>query len=235
MYQTPFQRHRARVQKQQAAEKLRTQTAVEVKAPAATDYAEFEVLKYSMEQDVEEIANIPKGKARDAKKAEMVARYQPHADAYIESGEEYANPVFVQLVIWLLDIRRIGDAIQYAKIAIAQKQANVPQFKKRNLATVVADEIRDWAEEQTKLGHSPEPYFSDVRAMFEEWPVPDVVRMKAAKFAGLQAYDTEDWKTAVTELTAAEGFADTKNPAKVSTKLNNAKKKLAETEQAEKS
>jgi hypothetical protein len=34
---------------------------------------------------------------------------------------------------------------------------------------------------------------------------------------------------------AAEGFADTKNPAKVSTKLNNAKKKFAETEQAEKS
>ena len=84
------------------------------------------------------------------------------------------------------------------------------------------------AEAAAKAGNSVEPYFSDTRAKLDAWKVHNAVKMKYAKFAGLQAYDKEDWKTAEKELAAAEGFADQKNPAKVKTKLENARKKLSE-------
>lgn len=222
---TPFQAHRERVLKKKAAEKLR-QASASAEAPAAATYAEFETILYALETDVAAISDTPSGE-RAAKKAEMIERYRPHVDAYLETEKPHANPVLVQLVIWLLDVGKISDALKYAAPAIEQNQA-MPQRFKRNMATTVADEVLAWAEAEAKDGRAYEPYFSDVRAQLDTWAVPDVVKMKYAKFAGLQAYDKEDWTTAEKELAAAEGLATKNNPAKVKTKLDQARKKLSE-------
>lgn len=230
MSMTPFQAHRARKQKEREAEKLRA-PATDAPTVDPTDYEQFEALQYAMRQDVQAVADTPSGE-RQAKKAERVEHYRDHVEKYIESGEVYANPVLTQVIIWLFDLGQIVTALKYADVAIAQNQA-MPllangQPYKRNLPTTVADSVFAWAEDAAKAGNSYEPYFSDTRAKLDAWKVHNAVKMKYAKFAGLQAYDTEDWKTAEKELAAAEGFADQKHPAKVKTKLDIARKKLSE-------
>lgn len=225
---TPFQMHMQREQAKKAREQQKEKLAAkepDAAEESATDYTQFELLKHSLEQDVQAAKNLPRGKARDAMRDEtLIPRYQPHADAYVESGEEYANPVLVWVMIWLLDAGRIEAAMPLAMHAIKQGQAMPADFK-RDLPVWVADTIRAWSEAQFKAGHSPEPYFSDMFKALEEMDVPHVVTMKFNKLAGKIAFDQEEYEAAVKFLTAANELGTSSHPAQVDTLLAKAKAK----------
>lgn len=225
---TPFQEHMKRVREARAREEQK-QALVEKKpdaaAASATDYSKFELLKMSLEQDVRASKDVPRGKARDEMRdTTLLPRYLPHAEAYMASEEEYANPVLVWVMIWLLDAGRIEQALPLAMLAINQGQV-MPNDFKRELPVWVADEIRNWAENQFKAGHSPEPYFSDMFKALETINVPHVVTMKYNKLAGKLAYDQERYEDAVKYLTAANELGTSSHPAQVETLLEKAKKK----------
>lgn len=225
---TPFQLHMQRVREQQAREQQKEKLAAkepDAAAESATDYTQFELLKMSLEQDVQASKNVARGKARDAMRDEtLIPRYLPHAEAYVESGEEYANPVLVWVMIWLLDAGRIEAAMPLAMHAIEQGQAMPADFK-RELPVWVADTVRTWSEAQFKAGHSPEPYFSDMFKALEEMDVPHVVTMKFNKLAGKIAFDQEEYEAAVKFLTAANELGTSSHPAQVDTLLAKAKAK----------
>src|SRR5690554_1423386 len=112
---TPFQLHKQRVLAAQKAASQRE--SYERNEPAAidataTDYSAFEVLKFSLEQDVTTSKNVPRGQERERLITEtLLPRYEAHIAAYIENGETYANAVLVQVTIWLFDTGRIERAL----------------------------------------------------------------------------------------------------------------------------
>lgn len=222
---TPFQNHMNRVREQQAREQQKKK--LEAKEPdaaaeSASDYTQFELLKMSLEQDVQAAKNVTRGKARDEMRDDtLIPRYLPHAEAYAESGEEYANPVLVWVMIWLLDAGRIEKAMPLAMLAIKQGQAMPADFK-RELPVWVADTVRDWAEQQYKAGHSPDPYFSEMFKALEDIDVPHVVTMKFNKLAGKMAFDQEEYESAVKFLQAANALSTSSHPAQVDTLLKKA-------------
>ena len=192
-------------------------------ASSSNDYGEFEVIKASAEQDNAVIGNTPK-EDRDTVRASLIKRYMGHIESYLSGGEVFANPVLVYVIIWLFDLKRMGEALKLAFIAIEQEQKLVG-FK-RNLSTWVADTVCDWAESEHKAGRTVEPYFTQVFEMMGKWPVPNVVVMKYNKMAGVIAFDKEDFETAIKYFEAAQALQDGKIKAQVGTKLDKAKKKL---------
>lgn len=226
---TPFQRHIKAMQQQQAQAAQREaldQRTPEAAQASATDYGAFEMLKMSLEKDVRASKEIPRGAERDAlRDTTLLPRYQQHAEAYVASGEVYANPVLVQVVMWLFDAGRIEQALPMAALAIEQGQKMPADFK-RDLATFTADAVLFWAEQEQKFGRAWEPYFSQVFNQLQNWKVPDVVRMKFCKFAGKAAFDLQDYQAAVMHLENAEKLSTSTAPAKVGTLLEKARKQL---------
>ncbi len=225
---TPFQKHMQATRQQLAREAQKK--ALENRQPAAIensvkDYGEFELLKMSLETDVRASKDVPRGAARDELRDKtLLPRYLPHVHAYVESGEEYANPVLVQVMLWLFDAGRLEQALPVAELAISQGQ-QMPNDFKRDLPTFVADAVLEWAEGEYKGGRAIEPYFSRVFTQLENWVIPDVVLMKYNKFAGKAAYDNGDYSLAVSLLSTADQLSTSSNPAQVSTLLAKAKKK----------
>jgi len=228
---TPFQRHKAEAERQQAIAAQQRQLASNAPAkpqPDPTNYGEFEVLKGSLQQDVTALANLPSGADKVARKGELGQKYLSHVQAYLDGGSVYANPVLVQVVIWLFDAGRIDQALPLAFTAIEQAQVMPDQFN-RNLATFVADSVLAWAEAELKADHGIEPYFTSVETALHSWPVPDVVKLKYAKQRGLIAFDAKDYQEAVLQFQRAEALEATANgtKAQVKTKLAEAQKHLA--------
>lgn len=224
---SPMQRHLKAAREKQALEEKREQLdqgKAEAPEPSQDNYAEFEVTKASAEQDHEALRNTARDE-RDAKRGELVKRYQGFVESYLEQAEVYANPVLVYVMLWLFDLKKIGEALKLAFVAIEQKQEMVAPFK-RNVATFVVDFIADWAKGELKEGHAVEPYLSQVLEKIESWPVEDVVAMKFYKLAGEAAYHGERYQEAVQHLKTAQSLETAKHKAKVKTILDKALQKL---------
>lgn len=225
---TPFQMHMQKVREQQAREEQKK--AMEERRPAAIensvkDYGEFELLKMSLESDVRASKDVPRGAARDELRDKtLLPRYLPHVQAYMASDEEYANPILVQVMLWLFDAGRLEQALPVAELAIKQGQQMPADFK-RDVPTFVADAVLEWAEGEYKGGRAIEPYFSRVFSQLEQWTLPDVVLMKFNKFAGKVAFDSDNFALAAQLLESADQLSTSSNPAQVSTLLAKAKKK----------
>jgi tetratricopeptide (TPR) repeat protein len=228
---TPFQRHKASVEKQLAVEAQQTQLRLNQPAPVnhtVTDYGQFEILKAALEQDLKALSGIPSGADKQARKYELAQNYTAHVNAYVDSGDIYANPVLVQWLIWMLDAGRLDIALPIAWLAIEQDQV-MPDTFNRTLVTFVFDAVLVWAQAEFKQGRSVAPYFYDVLAKFDHEPayaLPDVVRMKYHKLAGHMCFANDDFEQAVVHYQAAESFETPQQPAKVATKLGSAKKAL---------
>lgn len=226
-YISPFQRHMKKARDEQAAKEKREALDLgkaDVIQKSATDYNEFEVVVASVEKDQQKLEATPSGERDEIRKG-LVERYMGHVKAYIDSEEVYANPVLVLMVMWLIDLGRIGEALKYGFVAVAQKQEMPKQFK-RNLACFLADSVFDWAKAAYKNKESVKPFFYQVYGLLNEWPVNDAIKLKYHKFSGEMAYDSEDWKTAVLEFEKAESFEGGQLKAQVGTKLDKAKNKL---------
>lgn len=223
-----FQMHKARVAKRQAEAKQREQLAAGDTKTAdltTTEYAEFEVLKTSLENDVQTLSGIQDRGKKDEFRKEALARYQPHLDAYLKGDKDFANPVLVQCMIWKFDLKNIPGGLELAAVAIAHKQV-MPKNFKRNVDSYVADSVREWLEVEIAEGNSPEPFMSEVYELLPNWDVNDAIRMKWAKLIGLYAYTNEDWQTAVTMLEKAKSYETGNLKPQVDTKLANARKAL---------
>lgn len=227
---TPFQMHQQRVReelKRKEQEKALDQNDAST-ALKTTEYAEFEILKKSLSNDAKALSGITQGDEKNAKRKELISRYMPHVEAYIEKGEEFANPVLIQVMLWMFDLFRIDQALKLAEIAIKQNQL-MPENFKRTLPTFVADEVLEWSKNEYKINNSVEPYFTDTFEKMLDWPVPQVVKMKYFKFKGEMAFDAKQWGDAIEAFTKAEELETSQNKAAVKTKLATAKKELEKT------
>ncbi|WP_434357395.1 phage terminase small subunit [Parasalinivibrio latis] len=137
----------------------------------------------------------------------LIPKYRPVAEAYLEAGESYENPIFSALLVWLFDVGEMDTGIDWCLKAI-ERQLPTPGFLKRDWPTFLADTVFDWAEVQAERGQSVEPYFSQVfEKVLNEWRLHEKVSAKWFKFAGYMLLRDENGKpraTAVGDLDTLE-------------------------------
>lgn len=192
----------------------------------AEDYEQFQLLVNSMEQDMKRLSGLAPGDKDKLREKELIPKYLPIAEDYLEAGISYRNPVLVEMVIMLMDVGDIPKGLDLAFPAIDQKQPTPPRFKKTNLPTFVADKVLVWANAEIARGHSCDPQFSETfETMLEDnWKVPREVIAKYHKMAGDIELQNEQPEHALEHYVRATEIDP--SGAKCSTKINQLKKKL---------
>lgn len=119
------------------------------------------------------------------KRETLIPKYRQVAEQYLEAGESYQNPIFTDLIIWLFDAGDLETAVGWLFKAIELDLPTPENFKTNSWAVVCARFVLEWAETQLSLGHSVEPYFSQVFQKIEdEWKLPEKQAAEWYKFAG---------------------------------------------------
>lgn len=161
-----------------------------------------------------------------ALKQKIVPQYLSFLNDYLDSGAQYKNDVLTTLTVWLIDIEDLENALKFAELAIEQQQLSPAKYK-RDMPSLIAEMICDWAERQYKAKQSAYPYFDRVVALVEseQWIMSNVIiPNKIYKQVALFAERAQDFKTAVEYFEKCIEV----NPDKhgVKTKLEFARKKL---------
>ncbi len=139
----------------------------------------------SLEKDVKRLGSLTRVADKiELKARELLPKWLPYAERYLNADKVYQYPVFGYCVVWLFDTGDIDKALDWADIAITQSQATPDKIKSK-FPAFVADFILDWAEGESQAGRSIEPYFSrtftNVR---ENWRLNERHTAKWFKFAG---------------------------------------------------
>ncbi|WP_455268767.1 phage terminase small subunit [Rahnella aceris] len=173
---SPAQRHNARI----AAEtKLRQRQALE-------GAESLHVLSAALANDVDRLHGLTLAQKVALKRDELLPRWMPTVEKYLDGGEVYRNPILAWCVIWLFDVGDMDAALNLADIAIEQGQDTPPELRS-NFPTFVADTVLEWAEEQARDGHPIEPYFSRTFSNVTlKWVLYEVIQAKWLKFAGMR-------------------------------------------------
>ncbi|KGA40396.1 terminase [Pectobacterium odoriferum] len=173
---SPAQRHNARLQAEQQISRCQ---------PIIGGHSLHLQIR-ALENDIERLRSLPMTSDRvDMKRRELLPRWLPTVQAYLDSGEVYQHPIFSHCIIWLFDVDEFDQALDWADIAIAQGQ-RTPDNIKRSFAAFVADTILEWAELTAESGQSVEPYFSRTFTnVAQNWRLHEEINAKWFKFAGL--------------------------------------------------
>ncbi len=133
------------------------------------------------------------------KDKELLNKYLPVVKGYIASKATYKNPILVRCALWAIDVGNLELGLTLSDAAIASKQL-VPIGFKRDLPTLLAEEITTWAEQQLEAGESGSPFIDAVcaRLLDNRWPTTnELVRGKAFRIAGLLAEKNADERQAL--------------------------------------
>lgn len=123
----------------------------------------------------------------------LIPKYKPLVEAYLENGQAFENPIFSNLIVWLFDVKDMDTAIDWLTKAIDTGIPTPENFKRGNWQTICADETLSWAIEQSKHGHSVEPYFSVVKEkIFNDWDIHEAIKAQYLKFEAFELLMNED-------------------------------------------
>lgn len=160
------------------------------------------------------------------KRDEIIPDLLPYLEEYCTAGQHYENRVLVQLVIWFFDIGDLERGLKWGFLALKQGQP-MPQRFKRDLPTFIADVVLEWAEEQSKAGHSIQPYFGQVfEKVSKEWELFEKITANYYKLAALQLINSADEAEQKQCLALLEQADKLHAPVGVRTRINALKKKL---------
>ncbi|EJN2865047.1 terminase [Salmonella enterica subsp. enterica serovar Yaba] len=176
---TPFQRHVESIRARQVM------TGEAAPRAVGLDDSSLYVQLLQLRQDVGTLRDLHSNAERfQMKRDVMLPRWLPWAEKYLEAGDIYQNPVFVWCIVWLMDIRKFEQALNWADIAIEQGQES-PEGFRNNLPGTVADEVLDWSEIEFEAGRSIEPFFSQTfKNVTERWKLNEQLTAKYYKLAG---------------------------------------------------
>lgn len=167
-------------------------------ATAAASPDSLHIQLIELENDVVRLRALQRRTDRiDMKRAALLPKWIPVAQRYLDGGRVFNNPVFSHCVIWLFDVDELGQALQWADIAIEQGQ-ETPENIKRDFAHFTADAVLEWAQTIAPQGQPVEPYFSDTfERVKTAWCINEELTAKYYKFAGLQLLREKDGQPAV--------------------------------------
>lgn len=137
----------------------------------------------SAKMDWDRLKAIKEHATRNLHKPELLEKYRPIMDAYIEAEATHDNPILGILIIWATDVADWATVLRYADIAAKNQQATI--LIKRDLWTFATDSMLQ-AE-----GDIP---FAELLQRIEsgDWGVNWPLEAKVYKRAGLLAQKDGD-------------------------------------------
>ncbi|WP_215407637.1 phage terminase small subunit [Vibrio gigantis] len=186
-------------QRKQLLEMQANQSAPEVTSGVDTNSLHIKLIDF--EEDRKHLRSFNAIADRvEHKRNVLVPKYKPYVQNYLESGEQFENPIFTNLVIWLFDIKELDTAIEWCLKAI-ERDLPTPENFRRDWPTFCADEVLAWAESESERGNSIEPYFTKVFEKVEkDWRLHEKVHAKWYKFAGLYLIRNEEGQPQATAI-----------------------------------
>lgn len=179
--------------KQRQAMLAKQQSRSSSVSTASEEPKSLHLLLHELDSDLKELKTFNRIEDKVKHKREhLIPKFKPYIEEYLASGEQYDNPLFAQMVIWLFDVEDLETAIEWCQTAI-DRELDTPERFKRDFATFCADEVLAWSERMAAQGHSVEPYFSQVFIKVrEEWRINEKLTAKWFKFAGLHLLRDKD-------------------------------------------
>jgi hypothetical protein len=232
--ESPAMLHKARVLSEQAAHAaLHGDTAAMPAGQAASGNHRLSFMVAAIETARHELKNLNSLAERcKAKRERYLPQFAAFVDDYLKAGEVYANPVLVWVTLWSFDVRDIERALFLADICIEQQQP-MPEGWARDMQTVVADEVLDWARECQNAKTSSAPYFEQVLARVlsagatGQWCVFEKIQTAYAKHAGDLAYAQNNSQAALDFYRSAQRIAG--GPVGLKTRVAELEKIMAKT------
>jgi len=165
---------------------VKTVQALDKREALTASPVSFHLQMLELEKDVERLRSLPRKEDRvEMKRDELLPRWMPTVEAYLAGDTRFANLALVYCVIWLFDTGEMGQALDWADVAITEEQATPENFKS-TLPAFVADTVLEWATNEAAAGRSIEPYFSRTfENIREKWRLHEDINAKWYKFAGL--------------------------------------------------
>lgn len=161
--------------------------------------SDFNIVLEALNGDIDRLHEIPSIPEKQALKRELLAKYLPIVQQYIESGAKFANQVLVHCVIWLIDVADFEQAITLADVAIAQNQ-KTPPYIKRELTDFVVEEVAEWACRQAKAKQSASPAIDQTMERVDAgvWLVDNlIIKAKLYRYAGMVRDNFEEFEAAL--------------------------------------
>ncbi|KNC95749.1 terminase [Trabulsiella odontotermitis] len=185
-------------EQQQRRRKLAELSKKGAAAGAAASPDSLHIQLIELENDVAKLNALQRRIDRTAMKRDvLLPKWMPVTQRYLDSGKVFKNLVFACCIVWLFDVDELGQALQWADIAIEQGQ-DTPENIKRDFAHFTADAVLEWAQTIAPQGQSVEPYFSDTfERVKSAWCINEELTAKYYKFAGLQLLRAKDGKPLV--------------------------------------
>ena len=144
-----------------------------------------------MDEDLKRLKAFARRQDKIAHKRDvLLPKWLPIVDKYLadvaaKEIEPSDHPIFARCIIWLFDIADFGRALQMAFRAIELGQPMAPGIR-REWPSFISDTVFEWCELEAELGHSVEPYFSQVfKQVAHHWRLAEPITAKFYKFAGL--------------------------------------------------
>lgn len=172
-------------------------------------------------EDLKSLGNIQsRERKQELKRTELLPKYLPFVEAVKKIQGNHG--IIGQVLVWMFDVKDIPQAVELAAYC-REHGVRLPERFKRSLDVFVSDQILEWAERLHENKQCVSPYFDDEFALIETdlIDVPDEVRAKFFRIAGLIALDKSDFARAVDLLDRALRLG-----ALVKTRLAEARKGL---------
>lgn len=124
-----FQKHSA---------KAAAETAAEFGTMQEQSFYELQLAQ--LNNDRHRLKQIQSTEAKIKLKEALVPTYLPYVDGIIEAGKSVQDVVFMTLLVWCIDVKNYGKALDMAEFALMHDMIMPDRFE-RKTATLVTEEI----------------------------------------------------------------------------------------------
>ena len=156
-------------------------------------------------------------------KRSLVIKYRERVET-LQAQHDHRSIVLGYYLIWLFDAGYIPNATAFADYCIKYK-VSTPETINRNVETFASDAVLAWSQEQFEADKSPEPYFSKYLEQIDSLNVPDKLKGKYWRLAGLLHEKADEIVQAYQAYKKAHEFG-----VKVKTRMEKLEKRLPPTQ-----
>ena len=113
---------------------------------------ELELFNAAIESDLAQLKKFSTIEDKDEYKAQAIEKnnYLDYVRRYIASGDNYPNLTFTWVVIWLVDLCRWNQALEFLPYLVRQQQHLPPVFNTKDWSTFFIDQLYDAGAKELK-------------------------------------------------------------------------------------
>lgn len=162
----------------------------------------YELMLVKLHNDKQRLKAIQSTEAKIELKKQLVPEYKDWIQGVLNADTNQQDNVFMNLLVWTLDIAELEQALPMAAHAIKHGLIPSDQYK-RTTATLIAEEVANKALKMLSDGQSVEPkLLLQYIELLSTQDMPDQVKAKLHKAMGI-ALENIDLESAVDHLKRA--------------------------------